>query len=227
MANASGQARVYVEQGATGLVVASGGRILVEPGGSLVASGQITMGAGSTFDLNTTFDASGGAIILPGTLREFEIELPLWAAAEVSSADSLNPLTSGTNPSIGRVNAGTDPKGRISWSTAAGATDPVQWDVMPPTHMSTAFALRVQLYAEGASANATNEVNVLAFFGVGDANAGTTVALTSTPAIQTVSIASGDILANTPLAVIVSPNAHASGAITLYGARLTGTKLSS
>lgn len=225
MANASGQARVYRSQGATEMVVASGGRILLEPGSTLAASGQITFGAGSTFTLNSTLDASGGAIILPGVLREGVIDLPLWAAAEVSSADSLNELTSGTNPAIGRINAGTDPKGRIRWTSGAGGADPIQWDLHVPTDLSTAFPLRVQLYGEVAS-GAVNGWNVDVRFGVGDANAGATVALTSSPTNATVSVASGDILANTPLSIVANP-VSSTGTVDLFGARLVYTKRSS
>ena len=239
MANASGQARVYRSQGATEMVVASGGRILLEPGSTLQASGsilfgagssfqasgQITFGAGSSFAMNGTMDASAGAIILPGVLREGVIDLPLWAAAEVSSADSLNEMTSGTNPAIGRINAGTDPKGRVRWTSGAGGNDPIQWDLHVPTDLSTAFPLRVQLYGEVAS-GAVNGWNVDVRFGVGDANAGATVALTSTPTNATVAVASGDILANTPLSVVVNP-VSSTGTVDLFGARVVYTKRSS
>lgn len=199
--------RVYREQGGSRQVVASGGTILVEAGG--------------------TIDASAGSITLPGTLRQGFVDLPLLGAWEVASADSLNALTSGTNPSLGRINAGTDPKGKISWSTAAGTTDPVQWDVMLPPDVASGGGLTVGLYGEGASANATNELNVRVFFGVGDANAGTTVALTSAPGLRTIAVASGDVIVNTPLSIIVSPNAHASGAIDLYGGRIVYTRRTS
>lgn len=215
--------RVYREQGATGIVVASGGRILVEGGGTIRVQGA----SGIILDASGRIDAASGSIILPGTLRQGFIDLVLGAAWEVSSADSLNALTSGTNPSFGRVNAGTDPKARIAWSTAAGSLDPIQWDVDLPPDVATASGLTIALYAEGASANATNEVSVGVFFGVGDANAGTTVALTSTPGYRTVQVASGDVLPNTPLAVIVTPSGHASGAITLYGGRVIYNRLSS
>lgn len=214
-----GQSRVYRRQGATEITVASGGRVVVEAGGRIDVSGQIVMQAGGVFD------ASAGAITLPGVLREGVIDLRLGDAWEVSSADSLNPLTSGTNPSIGRVNAGTDPKGRIAWTSAAGGADKIQWDVHLPTDLSTAFPLRLQLYGEVAS-GAVNGWDADVFFGVGDADAGSTVALTSSPANSTISIASGDIIANTPVAIAVGP-VSATGTVTLYGARLVYTKRTS
>lgn len=211
--SASGQARVYHEQGATGMVVASGGRVLVESGG------VIRLGTGGQID------ASAGQVVLPGRLREGVIPLSVLDAWEVSSADSLNPLTSGTNPAIGRVNAGTDPTARIRWSSGAGATDPIQWSAVLPTDVSTADPLRIQLYGERTSGT-LNAFEVRAFFGLGDANAGASGAFSSSPGYATVSIASGDIVTDVPLTVVVSPQS-VSGTIDLYGARVVYTRATS
>lgn len=230
-----GHSRIYREtggsSGATAQVFASGAVARFEPGSQLNASGQITFGAGSSFSMGSTvtltglLNASQGAIALPGVLREGIIDLPLFAAAEVSSADSLNALTSGTNPSIGRINAGTDPKGRIRWTSGAGGADPIQWDLHVPTDMATDGPMRIQLYGEVAS-GAVNGWNVDVRFGVGDANAGATVALTSAPTNSTVSVASGDIVANTPLSVIVNP-VSSTGTVDLFGARIVYRRLTS
>lgn len=66
---ARGQSRVYREQGSTGIVVASGGRILVEEGGSIVVSATLAIGANGVVDGST------------GTGRF------IFAAGEIASAD--------------------------------------------------------------------------------------------------------------------------------------------
>lgn len=173
-------------------------------------------------------DITSGTLRTPAVLRQGFVNFSLGAAWEVSSADSLNALTSGTNPSFGRTNAGTDPQSRVRWASGTGSTDPIQISAMLPPDISTAAGLTVGVFGEGASANATNELDVRVYFGVGDANAGTTVALTSTPSIRTVAIASGDVIASAPITIAIAPNAHASGPIDLYGGiRLTYTRVTS
>ena len=211
----SGQSRIYKEQMTSAdtarQVFASGARLLME--------------AGSSGTFNGALDMSGANIILPGVLRTGFIDLPLGDAWEVSSADSLNALTSGTNPAFARVNAGTDPKGRIVWTSGTGGADPIQWDVHIPSDVATASPLVVSLYGEVSSA-VVNGFNVDVRFGVGDNNAGATVALTTTPGNRTVNVASGDIIANVPAAIIVNP-VSSTGTVSLYGARLTYTRLTS
>src|SRR5512146_1645649 len=136
----SGQAKVYVEQGATEQVIDAGGYL----------------------------NAASGKVTLPGVLMKGYINLALGDAMEVSSADSLNAMTSGTVPLIGRINAGTDPKGRLQWTSNA---DSVQWDLMLPGDLSTAGGMTLDIYGEIAS-GAVNGWVADVRFGVGDANAG-------------------------------------------------------
>ena len=212
MAGSSGYSvGIFRRQGGNEMVVSSGSSFVVDAGG--------------VFTFNGTLNASGGAVVLPGVLGRGYINLPLGDAMEVSSADSLNPLTSGTNPLIGRINAGTDPKARIRWASGTGATDLVQWDVHLPPDVATAGGMTLNLYGEKTSGT-SNALEARIFFGVGDTNAGSTVALTSSPANAAITIASGDIVANTPVAIIVGPQS-VSGNVDLYGARLTYTRLSS
>ncbi len=176
-----------------------------------------------TIDAGGYLNAASGKVTLPGTLMQGCINLPLGDAMEVSSADSLNALTSGTVPLIGRINAGTDPKGRISWTSNA---DPIQWDVMPPPDMSTVDGLTLGLYGE-ISSGAVNGWVADVRFGVGDANAGATAGpITSSPSLMTIAVASGNVIANTPFAVILSL-ASATGTVSLYGARVVYTKKTS
>ena len=219
----SGQARIYKEQYGPASeqreVFASGGRLLGEAGASMIWRGPAVFAGG--------LDLTSAQVTLPGVLAEGVIDLPLFNALEVSSADSLNALTSGTNPARARINAGTDPKARIVWSSGAGGADPIQWDVHLPSDVATAAPIRLNLYGE-ASSGAVNGWTVDARFGVGDANAftGTTAALTSTPANTSFSIASGDIIPNVPLAVIAAP-VSSTGTVSLYGARLVYSRRTS
>jgi len=188
-----GQAKVYSKQGSTELTIDAGGYL----------------------------NAASGKVTMPGVLGKGYIDLPLAAALEAASADSINALTSGTNPSISRINAGTDPKGQIYWSSNA---DKVQWDIMLPHDLSTAGGMILNLYGEASGTANTWGVGI--FFGVGDADAGTTGPLTSTPANCSIAISSANIIANAPMTVLVGPTS-ASGLVRLYGARLVYSKASS
>lgn len=177
----------------------------------------------------SVIDVTTGTLRTPAVLRQGYINFNLLNALEVSSADSLNALTSGTNPSIGRVNAGTDPANRIRWASGTGNADPIQFGFYMPPDLSTAGGLTFTLYGEGSSANAENKLNVAVWFGVGGSNVGASGgALSSTPAAQSISVASGSLVANVPVTVIVTPSsAHASGPIDLYGLRATYTQVTS
>lgn len=200
MANdgSSGNAKVYMRQGAAVQVVASGGQILVEPGGSLALS----TGAG-----------------VSRLWQEKQLDL---AGAIVASASGGTFITaSGGNPKYARVNGTTDPAIAITWTSAAGTTTPIYFPpVDVPNNLATAEPVVISLYGEGASANATNGISVQAFFGIGGTNVGATMKFTSAPAWVDVSIASGSVGAGV-LNVSLAPQAHASGAISLYGARVS------
>jgi len=189
------------------------------------------VGRGTTLvvDNDGVLDMSSGTARLPAVLRQGVINFGLNEAWEVSSADSLNALTSGTNPSIGRINAGTDPAWRIRWASGAGNADPVQFNAFMPPDVSTAPGMTISVYGEGSSANAENKLNIAVFFGVGDANAGASGGqLTSSPTLQSITVASGDIITNVPVTVVLTPSsAHASGPIDLYGLRAVYTKVTS
>lgn len=207
--NQEPHSKIYKTQGATAQVFSSG------------SQAQFTSGSELNFGAGSTANFTSGSVKLPGVLGKGWIDLPLTAAMEVSSADSLNALTSGTNPAISRVNAGTDPKARIIWTSNV---DPVQWDIMLPHDLSTAGGMTLNLYGEASGTPNTWAADIR--FGVGDANAGTTGPLTSTPANASIPIASGDVIANAPMSIIVGPTS-ASGLVRLYGARLVYSKASS
>mgnify|MGYP001599408615 FL=1 len=194
-----GQARVYRTPGATGEVIASGGTLLVEAGGHI--------------------DASAGRITLPGVLRRGFVSLdPLNAQAKTTAtASGVVPLSTGTNPQRHSANVDAVGPSRVRWTTAAGATNPLvfpAWRV--PFDLATAGGLEIVLVAEGGSGNASNELNVRLFNGTATADLGSTRALTSSPVESTVAITSGNMPATGFVTLVMSPNAHASGAIDLY-----------
>lgn len=167
--------------------------------------------------------ASGGIYMttgagLHGLWQEKQLDLGAVMVASASGNAFIN--ASGKNPSYARINGTTDPAVRIEWATAAGTTTPIFFPpIMLPDNLSTADPLVISLYGEGASANATNGFAVTAFFGIGGANVGTTMKFTSAPSKVSVSIASGSIGAGV-LNIGLAPQAHASGVIDLYGAKI-------
>ncbi len=178
-------------QGATAFIIGSSGEVKWEPGGESV---------GLTRDIHFALD---GALV-----------------ASASGAKML--IASGNNPSVAPVNGLTDPTLRLRWSSAAGTTTPVRLPtVSVPDDFDKTVPAILRLYGEGASANANNGVAALVFFGVGGADAGTTAAFTSAPSEKTVSLTTANQTSVGPISVVLSPQAHASGAIDLYAAKLT------
>lgn len=140
----------------------------------------------------------------------------------VSSASGGRSVIASGNPSWVVVNGVTDPSARVRWTSAAGTTQAVHLPPMPiPDDLATDSPLVLRFRGEGSSANATNELDIMAFVNIGDANAGTTMALTSAVAERTVTIASGDLATAGFISLVLRPKAHASGFIDLYS--LTGT----
>ena len=199
-------ARVFVPQGATQVVIATGGVLDVDGG---------------------LIDASAGRITWPPGLASGYIPLNLFSAQEVVSASgSFTALSTGTTPARGRINATTDPTLRIRWAT--GNNDPIQLpEVIMPDDLSTVGPITLHLYGEKGSGQASADIDAQAWFGVGDTEMGSTVSFTSAPTRRTMSIASGDIVASAPLNLVLTPAAHASGVIDLYGAALSYRRKSS
>lgn len=201
-----GQSKVYMKQGATAMVVASGGSIILEAGGVISGLG-VHEGLGAH----------------------------LFAARELASAENFasgtsaptlfwgGVLDSETTPKMA-MNSTADQSFFLEW--ASGNADGVK---LPPIAMrpefSTAGGLSIDLYGEtggtGSAADAIQAITVKAFFGAGNANVGSTHAnFTSTPGWQTVTVASGSVVANVPLNLTLIPQAHTGRTVRLYDMRL-------
>lgn len=198
MASSGFNVSIFTRQGGNEMVISSGATFQVDPGGVV----NFSTGAG-----------------LKNLWQERQLDL---AAAVVASASGATFITaSGKNPGYARNNGTTDPSIRVQWSSAAGATAPIYFPpIMMPDNLSTAEPVVISLYGEGASANATNGLAVQAFFGIGGADVGSTMKFTSAPSKVNVSIASGSIGAGV-LNISLAPQAHASGVIALYGAKVS------
>lgn len=229
----SGQSRIYREQilnaSSAREIFASGARMLFEEGSSFTLNSTFKVGASGLIDLSTgvgRISFATGEIAAPdlaGDLSSGYITVNLFDAKEaVSASGTFTAITTGTNPALGRVNATVDPSIRVRWTTAAGAQDPLQLPTVAlPPDVGTATGITVHLYGEKGSGQASADIDVRAYMGIGDTEMGTTVNFTSSPADRTVAIASGDVVPGTMLNLVLEPAAHASGVIDLYAVWVT------
>lgn len=210
---ASGQSRIYREHSppgpTTGMVFASGSRLLFEAGALL--------------------DASAGRVQLPGVLGQGYDSLRIAGVKATATASGITQaLTTGTNPRAETFEVASGAV-RYSWTTAAGNTNPLlyePWHV--PGDLATAAGLTIRMVASGATANATNSLTVRARNGTATAAIDTTFALAGGAAEITGTIASGSVPATGVLNFTVIPeNAHASGNISLYSLGVSYTKRTS
>lgn len=213
-----GQARVYKTQGATGLVVTSGGQL----------------------------DASAGSIVLPGSLRKGYIDLSpyLMSARQLASAETLiagtsaetafwggmliNGATAGT-PNLSLTSTG-DQSLYLNWASAivVGIKLP---PIAMPGDMSTVDGLGVHLHGESVgsatAADAAAAFDIRAWMDIGDTEMGATHPnFTTTPNYASIKLASGDVSTGL-LNLTLVPQAHAGRAIRLYGGRIDYTKKTS
>lgn len=218
-----GQSRVYRRQGATDLTVASGGRITIEQGGLLDASGQINIGANATMTMNALLNASLGAIALPGALRRGYIPLVPVGVKTTATASGIVPITATsvnpklTNPDITSGYLGWE------WSTAAGNANPLYFaPVRIPDDFDTASGFSIHVVASGAVANATNALNMSLRVGTATAALLSTAVLGAAPVEVTMAVATGALAATGFMSLSAYPeNAHASGNVRLLSAGLS------
>jgi len=217
MANSSGAARVYKTQGGTGLVFASGSRLLVEQGASV--------------QFNTTLDLASAALILPGSLARGYIPLRPIGAKTTATASGIVPFsTTGVQPKMANPDITS---GYLAWTWATANTNPMYFEpVRVPDDLSTAGGLTAHLVASGAVANATNALHLAMRAGTATADviAGTSgnIALGGAAAETTLAISSGNVPATGFMSFSLYPeNAHATGAISLYALGLSYQKKTS
>lgn len=198
--------KVYRKQGGDELVVASGGAVTVE---------------------------SGGTFTLPGDRGKGCIQIPFAALREIASNDipataaDAGVLAKDTTPNFERENGATDKALRLEW--AATNVDEVTFHFAYPPDLDDAQPVTVHAMAKMAGATDTPVLAVGYFEGIGDTNAGgNSAALSSTLAEVSVTIAAADIGAHPNFAsVSITPGAHGTDALYLYALWIEYTKKSS
>jgi hypothetical protein len=183
---------VVRSQGATAIIIGSSGEVRFEAGGELY---------GLTKDI--VFNLRGGVV--------------------ASASGAADIIASAKNPGYARVNGTTDPTQRVRWSTAAGTTTPVQFPTVAiPDDFDKTVAAQLRLYGEGGSAQSDLSFTASVFFGVGAGNAGaTTPTFTSAPSEKALALTTANQTSVGPLTLVLAPNAHTSGVLDLYAAKIT------
>lgn len=199
--------KVYREQGGSTMVFASG--------------------AVAKFEAGAQISGLGLSGVLPGNLASGTIPLGahLFSARKLSSAENYATgaihLTTTGNPSLEHTST-ADQSAYISW--ASGQTVGLKLPpVAMPADLATAGGMRIDLYGRTAGTATANDASaqfdVRCWSGVGDTEMGTTHAnFTSTPAWQSISIASGDLTTNM-LNITLVPQTHAGRELRLYDMR--------
>lgn len=234
MADPSYNAKVYLEQGASALVVASGGSIRIEPGGAISGATAVGSFVFATGEISAS-DLAGN--LTSGTL---DLGPHLIAAREAASGETL---TSGTSaPGMfwgGILNVDTTPSQTLlssadqslCWTWASGNSDGMKLPpIALPTDLSTAAGLNVDVFGEsigtGTASDAKSAFDIRCWSGVGDTEMGATHPdFTSTPTWRGITVASGDITTG-PLNITLVPETHAGRGIRLLGARIRYTRSS-
>lgn len=226
MPDNSYQPKVYRQQGATAIVVASGGTILVEPGGHI--------------------DASTGRITLPAGQRRGLVQLDIFSARTLSSGEAFNSFNvSATGAALptgsvgGLIGAGTVPF--LAMNTTLNQAAHVQWvsgqtgalaftPMAVPQDFNSSAALTIHAIAERTSDNASNNVLNFRFWaGSQTTNGGTTGStMTTTPAEYSISVTTAHLLAHPSYwNVQLAPGTHTNNAVRLFNAWLEYDRLSS
>ena len=176
--------------------------------------------------------ASGAGLQLPANSRAGVIPIGIFNTRLLSANAFLNTIEAGTpdgntSPSLSRVNGATDKMARLAW--AAAAVDEVQLpSIVYPPDLDDTAAITVCVLAAMAGATDTPTISVGFFEGVGDTDAGgATAAVTGTTiAKYTRAIAAADVGAYPKAAAItLTPGAHGTDALYVYGAWVEYTRL--
>ncbi len=208
-------ARVYMKQGATELVIDNGG--------------TLTLAAGSV--------VNGMLVVATGSI---DLGPYLFAARELSSGDNFasgstaptmffeGVLGVDTTPAFSNLSSG-DQTFALTW--ASNNTDSIKLPpIALPVDFSTAGGLRVDILGEsigtGTASDAIAAIQVRAWCGIGGADLGSTHPnFTSTPSYQTVALSTGN-LATTVLNLTLTAQAHAGRPIRIFGGRVRYTRSS-
>lgn len=216
MADGTYQPKVYRKQGATAFVIASGGALEVEPGGSI--------------------NLASGALTLPPNLKRGYIPLDIFSARSLSSGEVFfGASVSATGGNLGNaigglLNLNSAPTltmvstavraPQLTW--ASGDVTAIAFPPLAiPPDFSSAAGLSIHAIAERTTDNASN--NVLDFRFWANANAteqGTTGStMTSTPAEYSALVSSAESGAHPGTWNIqIVPGTHTNNAVRVFSA---------
>jgi hypothetical protein len=175
------------------------------------------------FSRDVSTDTYGGETPAAAVVVGFELQYTK-ALAPLSVSEG-----SGDGPYLERVNGATDPVFRVVWP--AGDVTPIQLSpVLLPGDLDGTQDAVIRLRAQVSSTNDTPVIAVGAYQDVGDTNfGGNTGALSDTLASVTRTLDAGDI-SDTPegraVTFLLTPGAHNTDAVRLYGAQLDYTSTS-
>ena len=216
MADATYNGPIYRSQGDTGIVVGTGGSIVLDGGTIIMSSATVGTFAKGFIPLNIN------------TVREISSTAgEMWNNATTSAGY----LSTVTVPLLDVVST-TDRTMRIQWSS--GNSDPIQFAAIPPpldyTTVNGALTIHLQIQKTSTS-NQTANVEAKFYGGFGVAvSSGVTSALTSTtPTDYTITIPTTvpvPFSAGGQWNLMLTPSAHANDAIYLYGASIEYAKAS-
>jgi hypothetical protein len=178
---------------------------------------------------NKTVDVAvyQSAPLAAGAAAANSIQLPL-AEARILTSNAIDTKAnaggigaSNSAPTLAPTNGATDPSLVLSWAASGGQT--VAWYVTVPSNIGTS-APTLQLLADMSGGTDTPTITVAAFQGVGGSNlGGATAALAPATASQPnlVSLAlTAALTYPNMLAITLTPGAHTTNAVNLYGAWL-------
>lgn len=199
------------------------------------------------FDEDGHLDLTSGSVALPGALGQGFIDLSpyIFGARQLASAEQFiagssaetafwggilygGTATAGTPAMV--LNSSVDQAFHLNYASAVVVAIKLP-PIFMPGDMSTAGGLTIGLFGEsvgtGTASDAAAGFDIRCWAGIGDTEMGATHPnFSSTPSLQTISIASGDLTTDV-LNITLVPSAHAGRAIRLYGGRITYTKKTS
>ena len=199
------------------------------------------------FDEDGHLDLASGSVQLPGSLGLGYIDLSpyIFGARQLASAEQFiagtsaetafwggilvgNGATAGTPAMV--LTASGDQSFYLNWASAVVVSIKLP-PVFMPGDMSTAGGLTVGLYGEsvgtGTASDAAAGFDIRCWMDVGDTEMGSTHPnFTSTPSLQTIALASGNVSTGL-LNITLVPQAHAGRPFRLYGGRIAYTKKTS
>lgn len=192
-------------------------------------SGKILLGDANNKCQNVTISgdlslSSSGVATLSSNLRTGYIPLDITTARLISANNIQNTTEAGvpdgnTTPTLLRVNGATDKALRLTY--AATVVTEIQFNpFVYPSDLDDTQPVVVNIVAAMSGATDTPVLTVSYFEGVGDTDAGgNTAAVTGTnPATYSRSISGADINPGRGASICITPGAHNTDSLYIYGA---------